>query len=301
MKKRHPVTLVTGILVVLIFGAMLFCFQVRRTEVVVLTTFGEYTRTLDQPGFKVRWPWPIQNVHRFDSRIRNFDRKYEQTTTRDGRILVVDVFLGWRVKDAKTFLYRFGGDQERAEQSLDGLLRDAKNSVVGAHPLADFISTNPQELKFDAIEKEMLSSIRPKALENYGIEVVLLGVKQIGLPQGITEKVFERMKAEREQLVKQFQGEGAAEAIRIRSEGDLEVKRILAAAEQQATIIKGQADARAAESLKTFEKDPDLAVFLLKLNALEQALKERATLVVDTRTPPFDLLRETFSTNAPRR
>lgn len=290
--KRNPVTLITGLIVAIIFLSMLVCFQVRQTEVVVVTTFGKYSRTIDQPGFNLRAPWPIQSVHRFDNRIRNFERKYEQVMTGDGRILVVDVFLGWQVRDARKFLERVGGDIGRAESNLEGILRDAKNSVVGKHPLSDFISPNRQDLKFDQIEKQMLDLVKPQALETYGVDIALVGIKQIGLPQGITEKVFERMKAEREQLVKQFQGEGAAEAIRIRSEADLARDQILAEADKQATIIRGDADKEASNWLKVFEQNPELAVFLLKLDALEQALKERATLVVDTRTPPFDLLRK---------
>jgi membrane protease subunit HflC len=141
------------------------------------------------------------------------------------------------------------------------------------------------------MEEEMLAGIKSKAEESYGIDVVLLGIKQLGLPQGVTEKVFERMKAERDQLVKQFQGEAAGESIRIRSEADLERERILSLADKDARIIRGQADAEAAGFLKTFEQNPELAVFLLKLNALEQGLKDRATLILDTRTIPFDLLK----------
>ena len=48
--KRNPVTLATGLVVILIFVAMLFCFQVRQTEVIVVTTFGKYARTLTDPG-----------------------------------------------------------------------------------------------------------------------------------------------------------------------------------------------------------------------------------------------------------
>jgi modulator of FtsH protease HflC len=299
--KRYPVTLVTGLVVALIFLAMLVCFQVRQTEVVVVTTFGKYSRTIDAPGFNVRAPWPIQSLHRFDNRIRDFGRKYEQTTTRDGRTLIIDVFLGWRVKDAKTFLERFGCDVDRADQSLEGLLRDAKNGVVGQHALSDFISPDPKKVKFDEIEQQMLATVKPKALENYGVEVALLGIRQIGLPQSITEKVFERMKAEREQLIKQLQGEGAAEAIRIFSEANLERDKILAEADKQATIIRGEADKEASKSLKTFEQNPELAVFLLKLDALEQSLKDRATLILDTRTPPFDLLRGPTDVGADKR
>ncbi len=291
--KRNPLTLLTGGIIVVIFAMMLFAFQVRQTEVVVVTTLGKYSRSLDKPDLYFRLPWPIQDVHRFDNRIRNFEKKYEQTTTADGRILLIEVFLGWRITNAKMFLERFNGDVGAAEGILEGLLRDAKNGVVGRHSLNDFISTNPQELKFDQIEQEMLDAVQSKAATNYGIEVPdhLLGIKQIGLPDAITSKVFERMKAERGQLVKRLQGEGASEAIKIRSGADREREAILAEAESQATIIRGQADAKVSESLKIFEQDPELAVFLLKLNALELSLKERSTLVLDPRTPPFDLLK----------
>jgi len=289
--KRHPVTLVAGLVVAGLFLSMLVCFQVRQTEHVVVTTFGKFSRTIEQPGLNWRAPWPIQSLHRFDNRVRNFERKYEQTATLDARNILIEVFMGWRVKDARVFLERFGDDITLAEQRIEGLLRDAKFVVVGQHPLSDFISPDPKDVKFDQIEREMLDSVKPKALDNYGVDVVLLGIKQIGLPQSITEKVFERMKAEREQLVKKFQGEGAGEAIRIVSEANLERDRILAEAEKQATIIRGDADKESSKALKTFEANPELAVFLLKLDALEQALKDRATLVLDTKTPPFDLLR----------
>jgi membrane protease subunit HflC len=288
--KRSPLTLITGGVVALIFATMLFTFQVRLTEVAIVTTLGQYAGDRTQPGLYLRWPWPIQSIYRFDNRIRNFEKKYEQTTTRDGRILMIEVFIGWRVANSKMFLERFGGDVARAEQILEGLLRDAKNSTVGRHPLGDFISVNEKELKFDQIEREMLETVKTKAAAS-GLEIALLGVKQIGLPESVTAKVFERMKAEREQLVKQFKGEGDAEAIRIRSEADRERQRILDEAEAQATVSKGQAEAEATKYLETFKQDPELAIFLLKLNAVEQSLKERTTLLLDSRVPPFDLFK----------
>lgn len=296
--KRNPVTLATGALVVLIFAALLFAFQVRQTEAVIVTTLGRYTRSLDQPGLYFRLPWPIQNVHRYDNRLRNLEKKYEQTTTADGRLIVIDVFLGWRVKDPRQFLELFGDNLAEAERNLEIQLRTAKNNTVGNHPLADFISVDPQSLRFDQIEAEMLAEIR-RATANFGVEIVLLGIKQIGLPESITTKVFDRMKAERERLVKQFQGEGERESIRIRSEADRRREEILAEAEGQARKILGEAEASAAALLKTFEQDPPLAVYLLKLDALEQSLKERATLVLDPRTPPFDLLQNPATQPAP--
>ena len=48
--KKNPLTIVIGILLILIFGLWLFVFQVRKSEVVLITTFGKPTRTKTEPG-----------------------------------------------------------------------------------------------------------------------------------------------------------------------------------------------------------------------------------------------------------
>ena len=272
--KRNYLISVAGTLLVLLFVLILFFFQVRQTEVAVVTTFGKFSRALTEP-LDGRWPWPVQMVHKFDNRVQNFERKFEQTTTADGRNLLVTVFVDWRVSDPKLFLERFAnGDVMRAEQNLEGLLRDTKNGVLGQHHFSELISTNKAKIKLRQIEQEMLAAIQPKAGTNYGIAIDLLDVKQIGLPESITTKVFDRMRAERQRLVKQFQSEGEAEAIRIRAEADRSRQEILAKADSEATVIRGQGEAEAAKSYVVFERNPDLAIFLLQLNALASSLKE---------------------------
>lgn len=288
--KRNPVTLVTAGLVAVIFAAMLFAFQVRQTEVVVVTTLGRYSRTVEKPGFQFRLPWPVQNVYRFDNRIHNFEKKYEQTSTADGKFIIIQTFIGWKIKNAQVYLERFGGRDQSAEESIEGLLRDAKTTVIGRHPFADLISPDREKLKFDDMEQEMLDGIRQKAADTYGIEVALLGIRQLGLPESVTTTVFDRMKSARQKLAGAYRGEGDKRAQQIRSAADKERSDILSQAESQATIIRGEGEAAAAKALKSFERNPELAVFLLKVNALEAALKNKATLILDPRTPPFDLL-----------
>jgi hypothetical protein len=52
----------------------------------------------------------------------------------------------------------------------------------------------------------------------------------------------------------------------------------------------GEADAAASASYEVFQQEPELAIFLLKLEALEASLQDRATLFLDTTTSPFDIL-----------
>ena len=289
--KKIRLTVIVAALVIGVFASVLFLFQVRQTEVAVVTTFGKYSRTHVQPGLYPRWPWPANKVYKFDHRLQTFERKFEQTTTADGRSIVVSVFIGWRISDPRLFIERFAqGDMARAEQALEGVVRDAKNGVIGQHPFGDLISTNQARVRLHQIEDEMLARVRASAATNYGVEISLLGVKQFGLPESITAKVFDRMRAERQRLVKQFQSEGEAEAIRIRAEADRLRQETLARAEAEAMTIRGQAEAEAARHYAVFQQEPELATFLIQINALANSLKDRSTLVLDPQTPPFNLL-----------
>ncbi len=289
MKKSRPSLIVGGLLLVL-FLALLFCFQVRTTEVAVVTTFGRYSRDLPEPGLYFRLPVPIQTVYRFDNRLQNFERKFEQSTTKDAKNLLVTVYVGWRISSARKYLENFGGDTAKAENTLEGLVRNAKNAVIGRYVFSDLISPDPSKVKFDQFEADILKEIQGPARDTYGLSIELVGVKQLGLPEAITGKVFERMRAERDRLVKQYQGEGNARAQEIRSEADRRRDELLSKARADALRIMGDADAQAAKDLAVLEKNPSLAKFLYELNALRDALRERTTLFLDQKAAPFNLL-----------
>ena len=295
MNKNHLSIGVGGLLLV-IFALLLLFFQVRETEVAMVTTFGKPTRDIPDPGVKIKWPWPIEKVHRFDKRIQNFEGKFEEALTSDQRPLLISVYVGWRIADPKVFLPRFGdGSVAEAERSLESLVGSAKSTVIGKHPLSHLVSADEKELKFTDIEREMLGAIQTQARSSYGIEIRFLGIKRLGLPESVTTKVFDRMKSERQLLVNQIQFEGEEQAMNIRSTAERERDRLLADADAQATRIRGEADAEAAKSFAVFKQNPELANFILKLNALESTLKERTTLILDQRTPPFDLLQNSTS------
>lgn len=290
MKKKNPLTLLVGTLLLLIFVALLFCFQVRTTEVAVVTTFGKFSRSITEPGLYLRAPLPIQKIYKFDNRLQNFERKFEQTTTKDAKNLLITVFIGWKVTEPKVFLERFNGDTLKAEQSLENLVRNAKNAVIGSYNFGDLISPDPKQVKFDAVEADILKELKASAQTTYGVSVELVGIKQLGLPESITGKVFERMRAERDRLVKQFNGEGEAKSLEIRSDANRKRDELLAKADADSLRILGEAEAAASKDYAVFEQKPDLAVFLLQLKALVGSLKDRTTLVLDEKIPPLNLL-----------
>ncbi len=289
--KRNPIAVVVGVVLLLIFVLLVFVFQVRTTEVAVVTTFGKVSHTAEA-GPHFRWPWPVQSVHKFDRRIHSYESKFEQVLTADGNNLLISVYVGWNINDPTVFLTRFNGDVDKAQASLEGLIRNSYSGVVGRHPFAHFISTDAKELKFAEIEGEMQSRIQADCLAlTNGLNIAFLGIKRLGLPESVTRLVFERMQSEREVKVSQIQGEGTTQSSSIRTRADYESAKLLAEADAQATRILGEGEKEAAKSFEVFKQEPELAVFLLKLKALDQFLQNRSTLILDNNTAPLDLLK----------
>jgi len=296
--KQNPLTLIIGALLIVIFALLLFVFQVRTTQVAAVTTFSKPTLEVTNAGAYFKWPWPVQKVYYFDKRVQNFEDKFTEGLTADNNNLLTSVYVGWRITDPKAFMLRFpGGSVPDAQKKLEGLLASSKNAIVGKHPLSDFISATGEGAKFTAIENEILTAVQSEIRDkNYGLEIEFLGIKKLGLPDTTTQAVFERMTSERQVLISKLQNEGEAEAQKIKSAADRKAAEVLAAADGQALEIRGKGEAEAAKSLAVFQQNPQLASFLFRLTALEEALKDRSTLIFDQQTPPFDLFRG-FSTN----
>ena len=110
------------------------------------------------------------------------------------------------------FLNHFrDGSVPAAQTMLESMLRSANIDVVSRHPLSDFVNADPKALKFDAIENEIEQDVQDHLRTNdCGIRLEFLGLKRIGLPESVTQTVFDRMKNERQVLINQEQYEGEA-------------------------------------------------------------------------------------------
>jgi len=188
--KRSLITYVTASLLVVVFLMMMFAFQVRQTEIAIVTVFGRYSGAPREPGIHFRLPWPVESVHRFDNRIRNFEKKYEPTSTRDGRLLMTEVFVGWRIAEPKLFLERFSGDVNLAD------IRRPK--YFGAAPYNEKIAAVDGrtwvvevEVPSERTERETLGHELQRILEEktaqWGITVQSVEIRDVHIPQALED------------------------------------------------------------------------------------------------------------------
>jgi len=291
---QHWPALVMGCVVAVIFTAVLVAFTVKETEHAIKMRFGKAVKADYEPGLKLKWPYPIEDVWHHDKRQQCYELgkgHIEQCQTADEYQVVITTYVLWKVGDPLRFLEAVNTTAE-AENKLNDVVRDGRKTVIGRHSLGELINTDPAKVRIADIEDEIKAAISPRA-DRYGIEVVKVGFKHIGFPAEVSEKVFERMKAERKRKSDKFRAEGKRDGQKIRDEADVKANEILTKAEAEAQSIRAEGDQVAAQSYAEFSRNPELAKFLRKLQSLRKTLAESEdmTLIIDTNTPPFDLLK----------
>src|SRR4029078_7090082 len=106
--KRNFLTLLIASLLVVIFGFWLCAFQVRTTEVAVVTTFGKSGKSLSAPGLYFKMPPPMQRVYKFDQRIQSseFENKFREDLTADNNPLLTSVYIGWAIRPPDVYPHK---------------------------------------------------------------------------------------------------------------------------------------------------------------------------------------------------
>ena len=284
---------ITILVIVIVVIALLLAvsFQVRDTEAALVTRLGEPVRIITDPGLKVRWPAPIERVHKFDTRMRIYEAVVGETTTKGAIPIIMHTFVIWQVAEPLEF-YNAVQTIDQAENKLYSLIQDTQNKVVGRHEFSEFVNSDPTKTRFEQIQNEMLEELRTAAVQNYGINIKTVGIKQLKVNEDTTKAVFERMKAERNRKTEAILAEGNARATAIRSDADTKKQKLLAAVEGRAKAIRGTGDAEAASYYEMLTEDPEFAMFLRETEAVKKILKNRATIVISADSAPFKLLRE---------
>lgn len=307
MKRLVIIVLACVLLVVLLGFSM--TYQVRFTEAAVLTTFGKASEdSLKlEPGLKFKWPSPIQSVTKYDTRLRVVQTRAQTQQTRDNRQIIVEATCFWRVKDPLRFYERFSiaGDRaadhfRKAQEIIESNLR----SAIGAtskFAMSELFNASGAS-KLPDLEKAILSGLvvheaqsgggeQAVSLADYGIEAVDVGVTRVMLPEDTTKAVFERMGANRDRLAAEIEAKGQAVAQAIRDTAENEARMIRAFADSRAQEIRKLGDREAATYLKQMNSNPELAVFLRRMEFLRDATAKRMTFVFPTSMPGFDLVK----------
>lgn len=304
-----------ALLGVLVFGGVLAndaLFVVNQQEMVVIRQFGQWKRTInepgkDEPGLHIKLPM-IEEMVRLDRRILAIDppstevlmgedriqpkktdgaaAQQSATSTEDDEAdqrprLVIDTFVRYRIVNAREFITRV-----QSEERLNSLLRpvvdDAVRGVLGRFSLPQLLSEQRAE-----IIGQIAGRVDSEAAR-FGIKVEDLRIRRADYPDQALLPVFNRMRSERERVTAQTLAEGEQRAQAIRASADRERAEILAEARKQAQTLRGEADNEAISLLGAVtNKDPNFYGFYRSLQAYRTALTPDTTTMVLSPDSPF--------------
>ncbi|KAF0094706.1 MAG: membrane protease subunit HflC [Puniceicoccaceae bacterium 5H] len=266
-------------------------FMLRDNERAVVLRFGKPVREVNEAGWYGKWPWPVEQVERLDGRLQYGEIRLSETLTRDKRNIIVPMYYAWRVEDPLKFL-RSVGTLESGNEKLDSIISSARNSVLGRTDYADLVSVEKSDETMDALEGQILAQAADDAHEYLGIGLSSVGVLQLNLPENNTESVFRRMRAERKREASKYRAEGKSEAERLRAETDKETSILIAEAKRYAEEKHGEAEAEAARIYAAaHSQDLEFYLFMRQLQSLRSVVDQNTTLLLDTSTPPFSLIK----------
>ena len=271
MAKNFLLILV-GVALLVVMSSL---FIVDERQAAIKFQLGEIVESNYEPGLHIKAPWPINNVRKFDKRILTLDTRPERFLTGEKKNVSVDFFVKWRIRDPARYYTSFMGDERQAGLRLLQIVNNGLQLEFDQRTIKQVVSDDRSVMMAD------LTTKANSEVQQFGIEIVDVRIKQIELPEEVSSSVYARMRAERERIAKEFRAQGQEAAKGIQAVADRERTVILAEARRDAEILRGEGDARATEIYaEAYGKNQEFYEFYRSMNAYRESLGSAQDILV---------------------
>ena len=287
--------------IVIIFFLIVFLmlgplWVLQEGEQAVLLQFGKIVASHQEAGLKLKTPL-VDRVVKFPHKILSWDGAAQRIPTEENQFIWVDTTARWRITDPELF-YESVTTQDQALSRLDDIIDSQLRKIISRNPLTEavrdsdvinqierrnvFASAGGADGDLDdsvinetfanvtygpilrgrsELSNEVLSEAR-KIMPQFGIEVIDVVFRQIKYSDDLTESVYNRMIADRQQIAQAFRSDGEGQKADWLGRRERELNVVLSEARREAEEIKGRADAKAANVYASaYNQDPEFYEF----------------------------------------
>ncbi|QNN47365.1 protease modulator HflC [Thermomonas brevis] len=265
---------------VLLMGSV---FVVNEGHTAIVLNLGRVSRVDIGPGLHFKLPL-IESARIFDRRLQVLPAEPERYLTSERKDVSVDFFAIGQIQDARAFYRATGGDEGAAVDRLAPIIKDALRNEINSRTLQQAVSGDRTE-----IVKSQLDVIN-RGAATLGVRILDLRIKQLDLPTDsrVIDDVYNRMRAQRQQVASRLRAEGEEQANEIRAGADRDQQVIIAEAERDAQKLRGEGDAEAARIYaEAANRDPGFYAFQRSLEAYRKAFSGNDSVIVLERNDPF--------------
>lgn len=308
MRRLSTAILAFGI--ALVFVLYMITYTVAYDQTAIITTFGSATEpdpaeleagkdsgsVIQEPGLKLKWPWPIQRVETYPTQYQILQDTPEQLQLSDGNTIIINLALTWRISDPLAF-DKAHDNYDAAQDKLFAQMRDLRSVISNNYTFDQLVNEDPTKIELDALEEQIADQLADR-LDNiqpsWGIEVSKVTVAKLLYTESTAASVNTRMTATQERKAQEIRSQGDSQAAAIVSEAESISKRLKDFADTVASEIEtlGREEANAILSRYADKgASEDLAIYLRQLEAIEKILANRTTFVLNAKTfTPLDVL-----------
>lgn len=309
MKRLSRVLVV--LVVLLVIGVFLGPFYVlKEGEQAVVTRFGQIVDVQTEAGLKFKMPF-VDNVVKYSARLLSWDGDARRMPTAENQFIWVDMTARWKIDDPELF-YKSVTTMERAYSRLDDIIESAVRTVVSASNLSEAVrdsnyineidreqalAADQEGEEYDRLQeitdllmiveeqpsieigRQTLSrEMHTRATDTakpLGITIQDVVIRQIRYSDDLTESVYNRMVSERRQIAEAYRSYGEGRKQELMGQMENEKRAILSGAYERSEVIRGEADAQAAQIYSdAYKQDPDFFEFWRAIESYRQVLPQ---------------------------
>jgi len=259
-------------------------YVVKETQRAVKLRFGEFANADIAPGLHFKIPFAEQ-VRKFDARVLTVEAPARRYLTIEQKPLEVDSFAKWRIGDVASFYRSASGDVAIGSNRLLERVNEGLRNEISRRPQYDVVSGERDQFMDD-----LRALLNQEMMDEMGIEVIDVRVKQIDLPTEVEDAVHQRMNSARYIEANQYRADGEELAIARKADADKQVTVLTAEAYRDAEEIRGDGDAQATKIYAdAFDQDREFYAFTRRMTAFAASFSDKGdTLILD---PDSDFFR----------
>jgi membrane protease subunit HflC len=315
---RTAITILVVVILLGIFGPQLL-FAVDETQMVVVKRFGEIRRVYTTPGIKVKTPFIDERI-KLDKRVLRVDIPAATMPDKDQQFLVIDAYVRYRIKQTEDDVIKFfqrtaEGNLRNAEERLKTIVVSAlreevaksnRQEIIGGRELVGeqgekiIESTETRQKILNAVLEAARRATSPAGEEgqevegDFGVEIIDVRMKRADFPDAAIDRIFTRMRSERDLISAGLRAQGDREARKIRANAEKTRTITIAEATRRANLIKGEGEARAVKIFAdALQEDPEFFAFQASLAAYKKFLPTNSTLILSSESELFQFLQDT--------
>lgn len=324
------VTLVIGVVLLTFFSA---AYVVDEREQAVILQLGKPVKSVEEPGLYMKVPFiqEVRRLPK-TLQFWQSQEDIVDLPTADGKKIEVVAWALWKIDDPLKFVQALR-TVDNGQLAVKDRVRAAIRDEITGHILAEVVRSSDRDLtysfRFELPEMESgdesveaKAPVQPGAQERIelgrekiidqiktsvrkrleggeegeidrGVELVDVGLSNIGFVPAVREAAFERLKAFMDSIASGYTNAGEQRKQEILNRTQAEVEEILGNGQQQASITRGEVDAEIIdEYAKAITATGDLYTFLKQLEVYEKTLDEESRLILTTDSELYRLLKE---------